>query len=840
MFSEKKLDSKHGEKDKVSAIISMLPSKQYQNSQVGMSKSRQSLAKRRQSNRIYPEKTLDSSELGDLGIQQKYIENEEEQWKALVTIKSLPCNMKRKREIKNKLFEKPVKPVKGCDAWKYRRRQSWRKFKISLKELGYKLELWRSWFKRIEGHQGTGVLSYFVFLKWILFLNVYLFLLIFGFIIIPTLAFPSAGYTTQVLGSSGSTSNTATCSVRYNLTYATSGASVIQDFIQGSGWMEKTGLFYGWFDAVELNLGTTGGKYFNYLMPFAYFMTSLGVLFLSLVRMARFTIASFKENLEDSKDHRKTDYCNKVFGGWDYALDNNVTCIAKTKSIYKDIVANLDHQKYTLTRSSRSAGQKCRVYTIRFLINILILGILGGAGYLIYWVNDWSTSYLSTSSSSGSVLVLLISFLPSLTITILNVIIPLIFEILVKAEDYTEDMVVKLTLIRTVFLRLASLAVLMVSLYVNITCSTKDSTCNVGTGTCTEIRCWETYVGQAFYKLMVMDFLVHIVVIFLYELPRKLFTTKCSCKICGKIGPAEFNVSGSVLDLVYTQALCWIGFLYCPLITACAVISTFTQFYLKLLSALFTTVPPNKPYKASKSNNFFMVVLMVTFFLCCFPVGYSMVKLKPSTGCGPFRIYSDMSICVNTTIETLPSWLQGILTIITSTSFIICLLTVLCLIIYYLYVRGKAHYARAEVMKEQLVMEGKDKQFLLAKIHEFSGDGPKPKAQPKPRIPPPQVQTINEVPSEQDTKKLIDNNVPPPPAYDANEQPAEQTFHSNEAIDDWGDKPVELVVVSPPSEPTLIPEAKQPKKSNLKARSRVSPAPPTEDNAPRSNMPFDF
>ena len=31
--------------------------------------------------------------------------------------------------------------------------QGWRKFKMDVKEAGYKLELWRSWFKRIEGKQ---------------------------------------------------------------------------------------------------------------------------------------------------------------------------------------------------------------------------------------------------------------------------------------------------------------------------------------------------------------------------------------------------------------------------------------------------------------------------------------------------------------------------------------------------------------------------------------------------------------------------------------------------------------------------------------------------------------
>ncbi|OPL20786.1 hypothetical protein AM593_04717, partial [Mytilus galloprovincialis] len=207
--------------------------------------------------------------------------------------------------------------------------------------------------------------------------------------------------------------------------------------------MEKTALFYGWYPAKEINITSSN----EYLMPFAYFMAVLGVLFFSLVRMARFTIRSFKENLAQDNQNDKVDYCNKVFGGWDYALDDENTGHGKKTSIYNDIVANLDHQKYVLTRSEWTTGQKCKTYTIRVVINILILAILGGAGYLIYYVNTWATDYLATEASSGSVVILLVEFLPSLTITFLNVIIPLLFEVLVKAEDYTAEFVIKITLV---------------------------------------------------------------------------------------------------------------------------------------------------------------------------------------------------------------------------------------------------------------------------------------------------------------------------------------------------------------------------------------------------------
>lgn len=42
-----------------------------------------------------------------------------------------------------------------------------------------------------------------------------------------------------------------------------------------------------------------------------------------------------------------------------------------------------------------STGQKCKIFTLRLLVNVLILGMLGGAGYLIYRVNEWSTEVSS-------------------------------------------------------------------------------------------------------------------------------------------------------------------------------------------------------------------------------------------------------------------------------------------------------------------------------------------------------------------------------------------------------------------------------------------------------------
>lgn len=57
------------------------------------------------------------------------------------------------------------------------------------------LELWHGIMKEIGGKFGSSVLSYFVFLKWLLMFNIFSFLVNFGFITIPLLVY---NHTTNV------------------------------------------------------------------------------------------------------------------------------------------------------------------------------------------------------------------------------------------------------------------------------------------------------------------------------------------------------------------------------------------------------------------------------------------------------------------------------------------------------------------------------------------------------------------------------------------------------------------------------------------------------------------
>ena len=89
------------------------------------------------------------------------------------------------------------------------------------------------------GHQGTGVVSYFVFLRWLFFLNFLIFLLCFWVIVFFQVAFPIADYDRSVTGVDDSASFTGvaladTCSGQYEPNVTSDALSLVLDFIQGT------------------------------------------------------------------------------------------------------------------------------------------------------------------------------------------------------------------------------------------------------------------------------------------------------------------------------------------------------------------------------------------------------------------------------------------------------------------------------------------------------------------------------------------------------------------------------------------------------------------------------
>lgn len=61
--------------------------------------------------------------------------------------------------------------------------------KMSTKNMFHNMELWYHSMKRIEGHFGSTVGTYFKFLRWLFIVNIILLIITFGFIVIPQIIY---------------------------------------------------------------------------------------------------------------------------------------------------------------------------------------------------------------------------------------------------------------------------------------------------------------------------------------------------------------------------------------------------------------------------------------------------------------------------------------------------------------------------------------------------------------------------------------------------------------------------------------------------------------------------
>jgi hypothetical protein len=110
--------------------------------------------------------------------------------------------------------------------------------------------------------------------------------------------------------------------------------------------------------------------------------------------------------------------------------------------------------------------------------------------------------------------------------------------------------------------------------------------------------------------------------------------------------------------------------------------------------------------------------LLAALFGCLIPVGYSMVEIRPSQTCGPFRTQTRVYDVISDEINKSPSWFQGILDYIGSAAFVIPLIVLLCLIAFYFFALSRAYRTSIRILNDQLQLEGRDKQFLIKAVQD--------------------------------------------------------------------------------------------------------------------------
>ncbi|XP_065268625.1 transmembrane channel-like protein 5 isoform X4 [Emys orbicularis] len=264
-------------------------------------------------------------------------------------IQKTPKTMKEKRDIRNKvLMEKTKKSVSSstrincCTQCLYKTALSYRRFKNGLSEYLHLLQLWQKTLKVIRGKFGTSVLSYFVFLKWLLTFNIFSFLVNFSFITIP-----------QLIASGPN-----------NLSF--NGL----ELLTGAGYFKKTVLYYGFY--TNSTITKTENKS-SYNMQLAYIFT-IGIYFIICFFSLVYSMAkSFCKNFINLQTYSGS--AAKLLCIWDFNITNEKAVKLKQSNLSTQIKESLSEVTLKLLEGNKSELEK-EAATLVLPIVVSLLNLL--------------------------------------------------------------------------------------------------------------------------------------------------------------------------------------------------------------------------------------------------------------------------------------------------------------------------------------------------------------------------------------------------------------------------------------------------------------------------------
>ncbi|KAL7298233.1 hypothetical protein TKK_0009222 [Trichogramma kaykai] len=238
--------------------------------------------------------------------------------------------------------------------------------------------------------------------------------------------------------------------------------------------------------------------------------------------------------------------------------------------------------------------------------------------------------------------------------------------------------------------------------------------------------CWETMFGQELAKLTMMDLVLTVLTTMIIDFFRALFVrymNNCWCWDLEKQFPqyGDFKIAENILHLVNNQGMVWMGIFFSPGLIVLNVAKLIILMYLRSWTVLTCNVPHEIVFRASRSNNFYLALLLTMLFLCVLPVGYAIVWVEPSWHCGPFSGYKRIYHLATTSLRNaLPNYVleYRILDYIASPGIVIPLIVLMTLIIYYMISLTNALRESNNDLKIQLRQERTEERRKMFKIAE--------------------------------------------------------------------------------------------------------------------------
>jgi hypothetical protein len=242
--------------------------------------------------------------------------------------------MRQKRQLLKEAKDEPSPRSEIVGSVAAHRRQTCHNARIYWRNHRKILIPFSSTLKSIQGRFGTGLGSYFIFLRWLLGLNFLLGLILVVFVVAPVVvsrrAVMSDGDSVCPPGQNGSVQ---CCSKEY-ADFTTSEGDLFDDvasFVSGNGWMEMTHLFYGFYPNTRLTFHASPVVYH---FPLAYMLACTACFLLSFVLIVYESAKRFRESLVSEKGNFHV-YCNVVFASWDFCIKDQ-----KAAAVEHNVITN--------------------------------------------------------------------------------------------------------------------------------------------------------------------------------------------------------------------------------------------------------------------------------------------------------------------------------------------------------------------------------------------------------------------------------------------------------------------------------------------------------------------
>ncbi|XP_073901122.1 transmembrane channel-like protein 8 isoform X7 [Castor canadensis] len=290
-------------------------------------------------------------------------------------VRTLPYAMVDKRFIR-KLREPEGVKTSCWQRWQRRRQMAGRRLAEAARKLTQGFGLWEGALYEIGGLFGTGIQSYFTFLRFLLLLNLSTLLLTSSFVLLP-LAWlhppdPGPALSLTALQCSGSHQPQSATPKFHNQFW---------NVLTGRAFT-NTYLFYGAYRAGPENSSA-------YSIRLAYLLSPLACLLLCFCGTLRRMVKGLPQRLLLGQGYRAP-LSTKVFSSWDFCIRVREAATIKKHEISNELKMELDEGRRFLLAQQQSPIQRaCHLLT--YLRTNLIIGILVvGAISAIFWATKYS------------------------------------------------------------------------------------------------------------------------------------------------------------------------------------------------------------------------------------------------------------------------------------------------------------------------------------------------------------------------------------------------------------------------------------------------------------------